>query len=93
MIQVCEQGFQLDDDPIQWGVERTNGSWTIRPPLETPSDPAHRRWLLDREHKRGNHPGPDGWLVIQYWDDLMYGRRVRNYTRLRWLDELEVRCR
>ena len=90
MIQVSETGYQVDDGPIVWGAERGTQYCCTRE-YEVP--PEHRRRILDREADRGIHPQADGWLVMCHWDDHVYGRRVRNYTRLRWLDDLEQRCR
>lgn len=92
MIQVSETGYQVDDGPIVWGCEPSPNSPAVGArEHEVPA--SHRRRILDREADRGVHPGSDGWLVMCHWDDRVYGRRVRNYTRLRWLDDLEARCR
>lgn len=95
MIQVSESGWQKDDDPIRWNSE-SDGRYDdllFIPPREHRVSGEHRRRILDREAKHGVHPGPDGWLVLCHHDDHMYGHRVRNYTRLRWLDDLEEKCR
>ena len=95
MIQVSESGWQTDADPIRWNSE-SDGRYDdllFIPPREHRVSGEHRRRILDREAKHGVHPGPDGWLVLCHHDDHMYGHRVRNYTRLRWLDDLEEKCR
>lgn len=94
MIQVSESGWQKDDEPIRWSSE-SDGRYDLPyvAPRESPVPAEHRRRILDREAANGIHPQSDGWLVLCHHDDRIYGHRVRNYTRLRWLDELEERCR
>lgn len=77
LLQIVEFGNQTGDDPIRWDGHTSQ--------YLVPA--ANRTRILNREHHNGHTPGADGWLRIPRViadDNLVDGRRLTLWTRIRW---------